>query len=231
MANEIRARELDASSTYYYLLYRNSDNTIYDGTTFVTYNAANYASLYARQAAAPNAQNDYVKDFPALAAGDYDVKIRQQIGGSAVETDTPIGSQNIPWNGSAAIDNIVLANYVDTVESAVAVVAGYVDTVETVLATVQNYVDTVETSLTNLGTRLPAALVNGKMDATATIAGDVDGLAVEEALRIIIAALVGRLSGAESGNIACRDQDNTKNRIEMTADAYGNRLSVTLDAT
>jgi hypothetical protein len=125
MANEIRARELGTSGTYYYVLIRNADNFYYNGTTFEAYNAANYATQYARQVAAPNAQGDYVKDFPGVAAGNYDVKIRQRVGGAAAETDPPVilGAQNIPWSGTAAIDSIALANYVDTVETGIASLA------------------------------------------------------------------------------------------------------------
>ena len=53
---------------------------------------------------------------------------------------------------------------------------------------------------------------------------------VQAALRIILAALAGKLSGAETATVTFRDTGDTKNRIVAIVDGNGNRLSVTLDA-
>lgn len=54
---------------------------------------------------------------------------------------------------------------------------------------------------------------------------------LNEAIRLMLSALAGKLSGAPSGPIVIRDIDDTKDRITATVDANGNRLSVTTDAT
>jgi len=50
-------------------------------------------------------------------------------------------------------------------------------------------------------------------------------------LKIISAALAGKLSGAPSGPIVIRDVNDGKNRITATVDANGNRTGVTLDVS
>ena len=60
----------------------------------------------------------------------------------------------------------------------------------------------------------------------------VDGpYTAEQILRVLLAAQAGKLSGADTGNIAIRDASDTKDRITATTDANGNRTSVTIDAT
>jgi hypothetical protein len=58
-----------------------------------------------------------------------------------------------------------------------------------------------------------------------------DGWSLQEAMRIVLAALGGQLSGAPSGPILIRDVNDTKTRVNATVDSSGNRTSVTLDPT
>jgi hypothetical protein len=56
------------------------------------------------------------------------------------------------------------------------------------------------------------------------------GVTTEQALRLILSALAGVLSGAPGpGTITIRDVNDTKDRISATVDANGNRTAVTLD--
>lgn len=52
---------------------------------------------------------------------------------------------------------------------------------------------------------------------------------VRQAMRIILAALGGKLAGAATTAVTVRDMADTKNRISATVDASGNRTAVTLD--
>jgi len=61
--------------------------------------------------------------------------------------------------------------------------------------------------------------------------GDVDGLTVEESLKIMLSALAGILSGAATTTVLIRAADNSKTRITATVDSDGNRSAITLDAT
>lgn len=64
------------------------------------------------------------------------------------------------------------------------------------------------------------------------LAGTVEGsITVVQALRLQLAALAGKLSGAATTTVSIRDTGDTKNRIVATVDADGNRSAVTLDGT
>jgi len=56
-------------------------------------------------------------------------------------------------------------------------------------------------------------------------------LSLSEALRIILAALAGKLSGGGTTTRYIRDVADTKPRITATIDTSGNRTAVTLDGT
>jgi hypothetical protein len=57
------------------------------------------------------------------------------------------------------------------------------------------------------------------------------GFSAEETMKIILASLAGKLSGAAGTTIRIRDVNDTKDRIVATVDSDGNRLSVTLDGS
>jgi mevalonate kinase len=59
--------------------------------------------------------------------------------------------------------------------------------------------------------------------------GDVDGYSLEETLKLCLAVLAGKISGAGTGTITIRSADDSRNRIVATTDNDGNRLSITLD--
>ena len=57
------------------------------------------------------------------------------------------------------------------------------------------------------------------------------GLTLRQALRLISAALAGKVSGAGTTTITIRDTNDTKDRIVATVDANGNRTAVTRDVS
>lgn len=61
--------------------------------------------------------------------------------------------------------------------------------------------------------------------------GDIDGYTLEEALKLSLAALAGKVSGAGTGTVTIRSADDTVNRIVASVDDDGNRTSITLDET
>ncbi len=68
--------------------------------------------------------------------------------------------------------------------------------------------------------------------ATATLGATVEGSeTLTQAVRLMRAALVGKLSGAATTTVTIRDAADTKNRITATVTADGNRTDVTTDAT
>lgn len=80
----------------------------------------------------------------------------------------------------------------------------------------------------------------GAIDAAALAADAVDLIlddpiegvtTLRQALRIMLAALAGKLSGAATTTITIRDVNDTKARITATVDEDGNRVDVTVDGT
>lgn len=57
------------------------------------------------------------------------------------------------------------------------------------------------------------------------------GYTAEQILRLIAAAVAGKVSGAETSNILFTGIDGTTTRIDATVDTNGNRTSITLDGT
>lgn len=59
--------------------------------------------------------------------------------------------------------------------------------------------------------------------------GDIDGYTLEEAMKICLAALAGKVSGAGTTTVTIRSADDTADRIVATVDTDGNRSAITLD--
>lgn len=104
------------------------------------------------------------------------------------------------------------------------------------ITTVDDYVDTEVAAIKAKTDNLPAApAAVSDIPSAATVAAAVWAYTVEGAytavqyLRIAVAALAGKLSGAATTTVSIRDTGDTKNRVVATVDADGNRSAVTLD--
>lgn len=102
MANEVFFSFRTAATTY--ILVRDRTGQIWNGTSFVAYATANY-SLYTVSATEQGtASHGYAASFPtAIVAGTYSVEARQQLAGSAAETDPTIATGNYEWNGTVTL--------------------------------------------------------------------------------------------------------------------------------
>ncbi len=96
---------------------------------------------------------------------------------------------------------------------------------------------TAQSILTDTGTTIPATIttLQTTADALPTLAeilagGDIDGYTLEETLKLCLAALSGKLSGAATTTITIRAADDSADRITATVDSDGNRSAVTLNA-
>lgn len=56
------------------------------------------------------------------------------------------------------------------------------------------------------------------------------GYSPRQIMRILAAAMSGKLSGADGTSVIFRDINDVKNRIQATVDQYGNRTAIVLDA-
>lgn len=66
----------------------------------------------------------------------------------------------------------------------------------------------------------------------AVLEARVDGnISLKQALRLVTAALAGKVSGAGTSTVTIRDVNDTKARITATVDANGNRSAITTDVT
>lgn len=114
---------------------------------------------------------------------------------------------------------------------------------DTHLAAIDDFLDTEIAAIKAKTDNLPASpaavgsamtLTSGERDSVAAAlldlaAGVETNRTVRQAMRLILAALVGKLSGAAGTTVTIRDTNDAVNRITATVDEHGNRSAVTLD--
>lgn len=84
-----------------YILVRDRTGQIWNGASFVAYATANYSLYTVAATEQGTASHGYAASFPtAIVAGTYSVEARQQLGGSAAETDPTVATGNYEWNGT-----------------------------------------------------------------------------------------------------------------------------------
>jgi hypothetical protein len=143
------------------------------------------------------------------------------ITGIGTDTDAIIAAfGDVPTNVWAAGTRTLTSNGNDPTAAAIA------SAVRTELTTELGRIDAAVSS--RLAT---ASYTAAPTTAQILAAGDVDGYSLENALKLVLAALAGKLSGAATNTVTVRAADDSKARITATVDADGNRSAVTLDAT
>jgi len=85
-----------------YSVIRNSVGAVWNGASFVAYNGANWTT-YAVAMTEQGTSGYYTGDFPAVAAGTYNVETRDRAGGAAATTDPLAGSGSLSWDGTAVV--------------------------------------------------------------------------------------------------------------------------------
>jgi hypothetical protein len=84
----------------------------------------------------------------------------------------------------------------------------------------------------NLGGTLTSTERNAIADALLDRSAGVEtNRTLRQAMRLMLAALVGKLSGAATTTVVIRDTNDTVNRVSATVDSSGNRSAVTLDSS
>lgn len=115
-------------------------------------------------------------------------------------------------------------------------IAAAFGTVNTNVGTVNTTVDAIKAKTDTIPAS-PAAVsdiptANANADALLDRAAGVEtGLTVRQAFRLFAAALLGKANGLGTGTAIFRDTNDTKDRINASVDADGNRLAVNLDAS
>ncbi len=105
-------------------------------------------------------------------------------------------------------------------------IAGYIDTE---VAAIKAKTDNLPASPAGVSD-IPSA--NTIADAMLDRSGAIEtSITPRQALRLILAVAAGKVSGAATSNITFRNVGDTKDRLNATVDANGNRTAVTTDAT
>ncbi len=108
MANEILFN-FTSSQTVYFLIW-NRISQVWNGSAFVTYVTANYATYTNSAIEQGTASSMYAGTFPpTIIPGIYSVVAHKQVAGSPAETDPVIATGNVEWNGTALLPRSDLA--------------------------------------------------------------------------------------------------------------------------
>jgi len=128
----------------------------------------------------------------------------------------------IPWNAAwdaevqSEVSDAIVASSLDGVPANVAAILADTGT------------DGVVVNAASLAADAVTEIANGILDLSDGIESS---LTLRGAVRIALAALAGKVSGAETTSVVFRNVGDSKNRITATVDTDGNRSAVTTDAT
>lgn len=176
----------------------------------------------------------------ALVGGKIDANVGALGAGSITSATFAAGAIDASAIATDAIgSNEVAASAVTKIQSGLATSAA--------LAIVAGFIDT---EIADIQARLPAALVGGRIDSSigamaantltaSALASDAvdeilddtigDGsITVRQALRVLIAGMAGKLSGAATTTVTIRNLADSANVVQATVDASGNRSAVTV---
>jgi hypothetical protein len=99
MANEIQLAYGTTGRTLYAVV-RTTVGTVWNGAAFVAFNAPDWAD-YDVAMTEQGASGYYTGTFPVVAAGTYNVEVRDRSGDSPAVTDPVAGGGDVNWNGTA----------------------------------------------------------------------------------------------------------------------------------
>lgn len=110
MANEIQAVFQSSQTVYCLILTRNA--LVWNGTTFVTYASADYDDYVVQLTELGTASGIYAGSIPSglTTPGIYSIVAKQQLGGSAAQTDPLVSVGDLQWNGSNTLPLADLAS-------------------------------------------------------------------------------------------------------------------------
>ena len=184
-------------------------------------------------------------DADAVAA-DAVTEIQSGLATSAELAKVPKSDSTVSWNATAAAQ--IQSEAADALNAYDPPTKAELDSAVAPLA-LQTSVDTLEASVAAIETdtqdiqgRLPTALVGGRIDATIDAtgmeAGAIDAIlddtigdgsiTMRQALRVILAGMAGKLSGAATATVTIRNTADSANVIVATVDSDGNRSAVTV---
>ena len=209
MANELRLAHTTTGEPIYAIVRNeNGDPWNFGAGAFNTYDASNFSN-YTLNMTEQGGSRYYHASMPAAAAGLYFAAFyHMQSFGAPVEGDPLVGQQTIDWRSSQTAQlNVVLSQLEQ--RRPTALVGGRIDA-----------------SLGDIPTTPAGMLGDAILDH---VSGIEPGFTLRQGLRIMLAALAGKLSGAGTTAITIRATNDSKSRIIAAVDASGNRSALFLD--
>lgn len=155
------------------------------------------------------------------------------------EVETALGIADAVWDeatsghATAGTTGKAVSDILAAVDTEIATL---ITNVASILAAVDTEVAAIKAKTDNLPAA-PAAVgdvptANANADALLDRAAGVEtSWTLRQAMRILLAASAGKVSGAGGTTVAIRDMADSKDRISATVDASGNRSAVTRDAS
>jgi len=141
----------------------------------------------------------------------------------AVQTARDIGANVLLSSGTGAGQVSLTAGAIETTDMAnVAAIKSKTDNLPVNPAAAGSQMDLVETPNATAVAAIVTAIMNG---------GSIDGASLQGVLRLMSAAVVGKVSGLPGTSITQRAIDDSKVRLSLTLDSFGNITTVTTDAT
>jgi hypothetical protein len=208
MAAEIQL-PYTASGASLYAIVRDIDGAVYNGSAFETYEADHYVT-YVIALAEQGTSRYYVAGFPGVGEGIYRVAVFLQAGGAPIEGDAPVDDFTLEWTGAQQLELTGLFEVLFELLPSALTDGG------------------MQSTVIEIASGVSSALADTILDRAA---GVESGITLRQALRLILAAVAGPLSGADTSSVTIKAADNSKTRIVASVDAIGNRTSVSLDPT
>ena len=105
MASELYHRHSGTGDTLYAVI-TSAARTVWNGSAFVSFVVANWATYDVAMAESPASSYRYIATMPAgiTASGDYKIEVYEQAGGSPAITDTLLATYVLHWTGAAMFD-------------------------------------------------------------------------------------------------------------------------------
>jgi hypothetical protein len=192
--------------------------------------AANYSRIGAPVGASISA------DIAANPGKAWDVTLSSHLtSGSTGQALNAAGASGDPWvsslpgSYSSGQAGYIIGHNIDAQVSTRLASASYTAPDNSDIAAIKAKTDNLPAAPAATGD-IPTA--NANADALLDRAAGVEtNRTPRQALRLMLAALAGKLSGAATATVLIRDTNDTKNRITASVDADGNRSTVTYDAS
>ena len=198
-----------ASGASLYAIVRDNNGSVHNGSTFEDYEAVHYLT-YAIALAEQASSRYYAAGFPAVAEGIYHVAVFRQAGGTPAEGDAPVENFTLEWTGSQQLE-----------------LTGMFEVLFELLPT--SLTDGgMQSTVIEMASGVSSALADTILDRASGVEASIT---LRQSLRLILAAVAGPLSGADTSSVSIKAADNSKTRIIASVDATGNRTSVSLDPT